>query len=109
MKKIQFFLQKNGVSMVNGGVISSPKDFIYEYDENLTVKSLVNLCRQIYEDIKKMMAEKNTTEVSVVFNYLTITNDTYMCDFIAGWLNKFDGEEKIFAHVLRERLVHDKK
>lgn len=109
MKRIQFYLQKKGVSMVKGGVISSPKDFIYEYDENLSVKNLVDLCHKIYEDIKKMMAEKNTTEVTAFFNYLTITDNTYMCDFIAGWLNGVGEEEGICACVLRERIVRTTK
>lgn len=90
--------------MAEGGVISSPKDFIYEYDENITVKSLVDLCRKIYEDVKKKMAEKNITKATAVFNYLTITDNMYICDFIAGWLNGSE-EERICACVLRERMT----
>ena len=94
--------------MAEGGVISSPEDFIYEYDENITAKSLVDLCRRIYEDIKKMMAEKNTTEVTAVFGYLTIRDNMDICDFIAGWLNGAGEEEGISGCVLRERMAHAK-
>ncbi len=109
MKQIQFYLQKKGVSMVDGGVISTPEDFIYKYDENLSVKSLVHLCQRIYEDIKKKMAEKNTTEVTAVFGYLTIRDSVAMFNFIAGWLNIHGEVEGISAYIPREKLVRTPK
>lgn len=100
MKKIRFFLQKKGVSMVDGGVINHK--FEYEYDTQMTVLDLVNLFTKVYTDIQKEILKHDSAEgFTVVFNYLVHTDDISICRFFKGWLEGTkEGEKKLLESVI---------